>query len=65
MRDIISTTILSACMAVVVLLALCIPFVLLPMIIIWAINTLFGLSIAFGPVQVLAVLVLLILIYGR
>ena len=65
MRDIVSTTILSACMAVVVLLALSIPFVLVPMVIIWAVNTLFGTSIAFGPFQVLAVLVLLLFMGAR
>ena len=65
MRDIVSTTILSACMAVVVLLALSVPFVLVPMVIIWAVNTLFGASIAFGPFQVLAVLVLLFFTCSR
>ena len=65
MRDIVSTTILSACMAVVVLLALSIPFVLAPMVFIWAINTLFGMSITYGPFQVLAVLVLLFFMCTR
>ena len=65
MRDIVSTTILSACIAVVVLLVLSVPFVLVPMVIIWAIITLFGLSITYGPFSVLAVLVLLFFTCGR
>ena len=65
MRDIISTTILSACTAIVVLMAISVLFVFVPMVIIWSINTLFGTSIVFGPLQVLAVLVLLFFTYRR